>query len=113
MSDPITDADETADDADVAVTTDDLTITRYEVPIQLNLRAYSCLEQIYQDVRATVANVIVAEVDDIWRDDEYAHEHVRNRVEFDEAHVRREFEFGEADALEIQTVTTLGTVSPE
>jgi hypothetical protein len=89
-------------------TLDAMEITQYEVPVEVILAEYREFETLEYDVRATAANTILDHVDEFWFDDEDAHEHVQNRVEFDTEHVQAEFELGEADGLEIQTVTKLG-----
>lgn len=83
-------------------------VLSHPLPVQVLLAEYDGLDQLKADVRATVANTILGHVDEFWRDDEEAHDHVRSRVEFDEAHVQHEFELSEADGLEIETVTKLG-----
>ena len=96
-----------------SVSPTDLTITSYEVPVEIRQDAYEDVDAILNDVRTTAANTILSHVDEFWRDDTEARKHVMAKVELDEAHIQRELELGEADILRVETVTQLGSVSPE
>ncbi|NHX41404.1 MULTISPECIES: hypothetical protein [Haloarcula] len=96
------------DYTDETVVLDNIEINRYEVPVELILDEYDDLDRLQHDIVTTTVNAILNHVDNFYRDGDDARDHIKSRIEYDEAHVQREFEMGEAEIITVETVTQLG-----